>query len=603
LETKKKSDTIAFRKLLGENHDKNVQQFLAGVHGNNYPRPGGAVADMGAMATAMRLEPLANMALKSSGYGTYASMYRVAAGGLAAAIMSPKMKALSEDIMPMLARHIKDAGDGNRYTVELPLRLYYLLCSQSLTRLRSLGSTADELPPLASDDVLDKLGYWAGPSQWMYAAHQLDQPQHTSDWAAWYTSRLCETSGGWRLLACVGASQSEDSECVVPHTGVRYPAWCLAARDGEAVLALRGSVTYDDWFINKDANEAPLDVGKEAKLMAHGGILRAAQAILKDCGAGDAIDKLRARGVNVTLVGHSLGGGVASLMTALLNADSDLPRVKCYSFATPACCSVDLAELLKPDVVSCVLQDDVVPRLSDSNCARLAAALILDEGNYIESFAKDKTALANHTLTLGARSGMVHDVQAVSPPPPPITRSLSELVSAPTCERLVVPGVVVFLQGVDGNYDAFETDYNFPELNRIKLSTRAVDDHSTRNSILALRVVRAKRNRKPEDRPAPAFEPAHLPNNTWAPCKICDSDVTWTSRFRTSDAARASSTHHCRACGVVVCAFCAPAGDSVAADGVGKATKLVDLRVTAPSMSFLDRIRVCRPCAFNSYNL
>ena len=70
-----------------------------------------------------------------------------------------------------------------------------------------------------------------------------------------------------------------------------------------------------------------------------------------------------------------------------------------------------------------------------------------------------------------------------------------------------------------------------------------------------------------------------------------------------SDTARAYSTHHCRACGQVVCAFCAPAADSVAADALGETLTLPDKRVTLPSRGCLGPVRVCRPCHFRAYDL
>ena len=103
------------------------------------------------------------------------------------------------------------------------------------------------------------------------------------------------------------------------------------------------------------------------------------------------------------------GGGVAALMAALLNFESDLPPVKCFSYATPACCSVPLAAHLKGHVVSCVLQDDAVPRLSDANCALLAKDLVDDDANYRARFAKDRAAYAAHVKTLGKREAMVHE--------------------------------------------------------------------------------------------------------------------------------------------------------------------------------------------------
>ena len=65
----------------------------------------------------------------------------------------------------------------------------------------------------------------------------------------------------------------------------------------------------------------------------------------------------------------------------------------------------------------------------------------------------------------------------------------------------------------------------------------------------------------------------------------------------------AYSTHHCRACGRVVCAFCAPAADSVAADALGRDAHVAGQARDAPSGVVWGLSRVCRPCHFRAYDL
>ena len=48
----------------------------------------------------------------------------------------------------------------------------------------------------------------------------------------------------------------------------------------------------------------------------HRGMLVAARAILEDCGGRSAVMRLHAAGYELIIVGHSLGGGVATLLTA-----------------------------------------------------------------------------------------------------------------------------------------------------------------------------------------------------------------------------------------------------------------------------------------------
>ena len=115
----------------------------------------------------------------------------------------------------------------------------------------------------ASSSELDSLGAYVGPAQWLYAAHELRAPQATAAWGAWYVSRLCRADG-WRLVACVGASRAEDFRLAVPGLPpVRFPAWCLACRGKEAVLAFRGSTSPQD-SVRKSTSESGGNVASMA---------------------------------------------------------------------------------------------------------------------------------------------------------------------------------------------------------------------------------------------------------------------------------------------------------------------------------------------------
>ena len=350
------------------------------------------------------------------------------------------------------------------------------------------------------------------------------------------------------------------------------------------------------------------DADEDPELTAHGGILRAAKAILNDCGAAAAVDALRAKGIHVTVVGHSLGAGVAVLMTALLNQNTTLPNARCYGYATPACVSPPLAERLKKTVTSCVLRDDAVPRLSEKHCARLAREIVADDENYRERFAKDRAAYSQHVKQIGRKEGMVHADAPPPPPPPPPPEPLERSDTVSSCKSddgvrpLVCPGEVVYLHGKDGVFEAAAGDHTLPPLYTLQVTPRAVDDHMADNIAAALRAVRARRGRAPPLAPAAPFAKAWT-GDAWAPCKICGSDVTWTSAVRGSDAARAYSTHHCRACGGVVCGFCAPAGDAVAADGLAATKTLPDKTIALPSQGVLKPVRVCRACHLGCFDL
>ncbi|KMT00202.1 hypothetical protein BVRB_1g020170 isoform B [Beta vulgaris subsp. vulgaris] len=70
----------------------------------------------------------------------------------------------------------------------------------------------------------------------------------------------------------------------------------------------------------------------------------------------------------LTLVGHSLGAGVVSLLTLVAVQNLDLlgnierKRIRCYAMAPPRCMSLNLDVRYADVVNSVVLQDDFLPR-------------------------------------------------------------------------------------------------------------------------------------------------------------------------------------------------------------------------------------------------
>lgn len=85
----------------------------------------------------------------------------------------------------------------------------------------------------------------------------------------------------------------------------------------------------------------------------------------------------------------------------------------------------------------------------------------------------------------------------------------------------------------------------------------------------------------------------------WTPCTICGLDVIWPCIMR-STASRALATHRCSMCAKIVCVVCAPAGDTIAGDGLNKTVVLPDLRIPLPSLGLFTPQRVCVHCYFDS---
>ena len=83
-------------------------------------------------------------------------------------------------------------------------------------------------------------------------------------------------------------------------------------------------------------------------------------------------------------------------------------------------------------------------------------------------------------------------------------------------------------------------------------------------------------------------------------CNVCELATNW-AYIAHSSATTARVTHCCRACGDVVCAICAPAGDIVQGEGVNRQETLGDKRISIPAIGIFERERVCIPCYNQSY--
>nr|CAG8470662.1 3155_t:CDS:2 [Entrophospora candida] len=151
------------------------------------------------------------------------------------------------------------------------------------------------------------------------------------------------------------------------------------------ILALRGTMSIHDLIVDLTCEyekfQLPEDIQKGDNTIhyVHKGMFQVAKSLVKPgkVGVFEALKRELQQndGYGLVLVGHSLGAGVASLLTLLLASPttrmttrwSGLPlgrRVHCYVFATPCVMSIDLSKKAKTLVTSVAYGNDVVCRLS-----------------------------------------------------------------------------------------------------------------------------------------------------------------------------------------------------------------------------------------------
>ncbi|KAF1802726.1 hypothetical protein FB192DRAFT_1422469 [Mucor lusitanicus] len=158
------------------------------------------------------------------------------------------------------------------------------------------------------------------------------------------------------------------------HALVHYVTVDHAAK--AIVLTCRGTLGLSDILtdLSFDYTEFSLPTDKHSTFKAHSGMLDAAQLLAKE--KGKVYQKIRQGLVtypdySLVMCGHSLGGGVASLLCVLwsqkLNDQSGLPAgrpIHCYAYGPPGVMSLELSQYCKGLVTSVVHGNDIVSSLS-----------------------------------------------------------------------------------------------------------------------------------------------------------------------------------------------------------------------------------------------
>ncbi|KAL3310319.1 hypothetical protein Ciccas_011118 [Cichlidogyrus casuarinus] len=147
-------------------------------------------------------------------------------------------------------------------------------------------------------------------------------------------------------------------------------------------VVVRGTMSLNDILVDLNAteitlNEEQLPSGFEGQAVAHGGMYKTASDIYKEIMETRILDYAlkRANNYKLTVAGHSLGAGIASLLTILLR--KTYPHIKGYAFGCPfGIMNKELAEFTKSFLVSVVYGYDLVSRMSLPTAEDLRLRLI-----------------------------------------------------------------------------------------------------------------------------------------------------------------------------------------------------------------------------------
>ncbi|GAB9464919.1 hypothetical protein Gpo141_00002341 [Globisporangium polare] len=429
----------------------------------------------------------------------------------------------------------------------------------------------------------------------------------------------------------------------IQNQDVRHPSFALLGNKEKksALLLIRGSKSVQDLLTDIQAH--PEEIGmatgsapREEKsggfvdAFAHNGMLKAAMWI-KDRIVG-SLRILHAEGYQITLAGHSLGAGCASLLAVMLQKEFE--DLQCFAYAVPACVNLHVAESCVDFVHSIVLRDDFVPRAKASNILKLVDELKGFKGCWRETASDDLVAFKDRAKTLwrprkrewakeeaDMRKGKLPpQLTAASDAKPPISQTEDkasskkdeeqvsswtltktnlieqmdksvvgteeELVSEEARDEekrvydelvttlvddpkeLFIPGKVTHVYFYKGIYEAVHVDRRCPSLSHVPVFQNMLSDHLGRSYLSALRVVRDTRRMTPE-------LPEWVPFSTKTRCMCCDSPFTWNSTS-SSEAQQKYDQHNCRKCGWLVCGGCSEKWKSIPEFGINVPARVCD---------------------------
>ncbi|XP_073106661.1 uncharacterized protein [Elaeis guineensis] len=182
------------------------------------------------------------------------------------------------------------------------------------------------------------------------------------------------------FLEYAGYSQ-EDVLLQEPKAGLLKPSFAIL-RDRNSkcfLLLIRGTHSIKDTLTAATGAVVPFHhsvlhegiVSSPVLGYAHCGMVAAARWIAK-CTTSTLLKAVNEYpDFNIKIIGHSLGGGTAALLTYILREHKEFSSSTCVTFAPAACMTWDLAESGKHFITTIINGSDLVPTFSSASIDNL----------------------------------------------------------------------------------------------------------------------------------------------------------------------------------------------------------------------------------------
>jgi Lipase (class 3) len=193
---------------------------------------------------------------------------------------------------------------------------------------------------------------------------------------------ICQTHKNAMLLTA-GLSEA-DLVYVQLRSSFSEIPYCILLDHGwkSVIVSIRGTFSIEDCITDvliapESLEQLGADFGFDAvDQYSHGGVMSSARNVYRDLERHGVLDALlfgehaRYPSYTLRLVGHSLGAATCTLLSYMLR--KKFPDLRCINYSPPGCTFTwEMAAQCKDWCTTCVLDTDIVPRLSVESIERL----------------------------------------------------------------------------------------------------------------------------------------------------------------------------------------------------------------------------------------
>jgi len=206
---------------------------------------------------------------------------------------------------------------------------------------------------------------------------------------------------------------------------------------------------------------------------------------------GPSLLLLASQGYSVVITGHSLGAGVAALLVDMIR--DKLPTARAVVYGCPSCVDHETASLLKSHVLSVILRDDFISRVTPQSIRLLMSELLVFRAQVFRHLEQDwrdviarlgslwsprwrDSKLTGHAITITS------DEQPTTKP----ETDEGEVVIEEKIPELWLPGRLIHLYSYRGQYRVSAVAADFPSLRRIEVQGNMFNDHMSSDIFDAL---------------------------------------------------------------------------------------------------------------------